>query len=148
MKKTFSFAVLHFAVAFSLAYMLTGDVIFGSLVAMIEPMVNTVAFYFHDRLWNRPRFFRFGLLKPGVKTASFAVVHFSVAFGVAYALSGSLLVGGLLALLEPAVNTCVFYFHERAWNKHQGEPLKLHCHHQQLYSCQQSNSSAEAVDHV
>ncbi|TLX49131.1 hypothetical protein CWC31_18365 [Pseudoalteromonas ruthenica] len=148
MKKTFSFAVLHFAVAFSLAFMLTGDIIFGSLVAMIEPMVNTLAFYFHDRLWNRRRFYRYGLLKPAVKTASFATLHFSVAFAVAYALSGSLVVGGLLALLEPAVNTCVFYFHERAWNKHQSAPLKLHCHHQQMYSCQQGKSPAEAVGHV
>ena len=50
-----------------------------------------------------------------VKTATFAVMHFSVAFGVTYALTGDVLVGGAVALIEPAVNTVVFYFHERAW---------------------------------
>ncbi|AKH69168.1 putative membrane protein [Spongiibacter sp. IMCC21906] len=51
------------------------------------------------------------------KTMSFAVMHFSVAFMVAYLLTGSLLIGGTLALLEPAVNTVAFYFHEKMWAK-------------------------------
>lgn len=51
------------------------------------------------------------------KTCTFAVLHFSVAFSVAYLLTGSLVVGGTLALLEPAINTVVFYFHEKMWAK-------------------------------
>ena len=51
------------------------------------------------------------------KTMSFAVVHFSVAFSVGYLLSGSLLVGGAIALVEPAVNTVAYHFHEKAWNR-------------------------------
>ncbi len=49
------------------------------------------------------------------KTASFAVVHFSVAFCVGYALTGSIVSGGLIALVEPMVNTIAFYFHEKIW---------------------------------
>jgi uncharacterized membrane protein len=51
------------------------------------------------------------------KTMSFAVVHFSVAFAVGYIMSGSLLVGGAIALVEPAVNTVAFHFHEKIWNR-------------------------------
>jgi uncharacterized membrane protein len=51
------------------------------------------------------------------KTVSFAVLHFSVAFSVGYALTGSALVGGTIALVEPAINTVVFFFHEKAWLK-------------------------------
>ena len=51
------------------------------------------------------------------KTMTFAVVHMSVAFGVGYALSGSVLVGGAIALVEPAVNTVAYFFHEKAWEK-------------------------------
>lgn len=54
-----------------------------------------------------------------IKTASFAMLHFSVAFTIAYLFTGSVLVGGLMALVEPACNTVVFYFHERAWQRHQ-----------------------------
>lgn len=54
-----------------------------------------------------------------IKTASFAMLHFSVAFTIAYLFTGSILVGGLMALVEPACNTVVFYFHERAWQRHQ-----------------------------
>jgi uncharacterized membrane protein len=51
------------------------------------------------------------------KTMSFAVVHFSVAFTVGYLMSGSLLVGGAIALVEPAVNTVAYHFHEKVWNR-------------------------------
>jgi len=51
-----------------------------------------------------------------VKTATFAVVHFSVAFGVAYLLTGSLAVSSALALVEPMVNTVAYFFHEKAWS--------------------------------
>lgn len=51
------------------------------------------------------------------KTATFAVMHFTVAFGVAWALTGDVVVGGAVALVEPLVNTVAFFFHEKAWNR-------------------------------
>jgi len=52
MKKTISFAAVHFSVAFSLTYAMTGDLVIGGAVALIEPAVNTVAFYFHEKIWS------------------------------------------------------------------------------------------------
>lgn len=52
-----------------------------------------------------------------VKTASFAVLHFSIGFGVTYALTGSLAIAAGVALIEPMVNTVAFFFHERAWRR-------------------------------
>jgi uncharacterized membrane protein len=49
------------------------------------------------------------------KTGTFALLHFGVGFGVTYALTGSLAIATGVALIEPAVNTVVFFFHERAW---------------------------------
>ncbi|MCP5330500.1 MAG: DUF2061 domain-containing protein [Pseudomonadales bacterium] len=49
------------------------------------------------------------------KTISFAIVHFTVAFTVAWVMTGSWVVGGALALVEPAINTVAFFFHEKAW---------------------------------
>ncbi|WP_394183925.1 DUF2061 domain-containing protein [Marinomonas posidonica] len=51
------------------------------------------------------------------KTITFAVMHFSIAFAVAYLITGSFLVGGLVAVVEPAINTVAFYFHEKIWIK-------------------------------
>ena len=51
------------------------------------------------------------------KTTSFAVLHFSVAFGVTYALTGNWQVAGAVALVEPLVNTVAFFFHEMAWTR-------------------------------
>ena len=52
-----------------------------------------------------------------IKTFSFAAVHFTVAFTVAYVISGSLVIGGAIALVEPAINTIAYHFHELAWMK-------------------------------
>lgn len=52
-----------------------------------------------------------------LKTITFAILHFSVAFGVAYVLTGSIGISGAVALIEPIVNTVVFYFHEKVWNR-------------------------------
>jgi uncharacterized membrane protein len=51
------------------------------------------------------------------KTLSFAALHFSVAFGVGWALTGSVAVGGALAVVEPACNTVAYYFHEKVWKR-------------------------------
>lgn len=51
MKKTLSFAAVHFTVAFSLTYAMTGDLVVGGAVALIEPAVNTIAFYVHEKVW-------------------------------------------------------------------------------------------------
>lgn len=55
MIKTMSFAAMHFSVAFGVAYALTGDLVVGGTVALVEPMVNTVAYYFHEKIWNRAK---------------------------------------------------------------------------------------------
>lgn len=51
--KSITFAITHFTVAFTVAYLLTGDIIVGSLIAMVEPAINTVAYFFHEKLWSR-----------------------------------------------------------------------------------------------
>ena len=51
------------------------------------------------------------------KTLSFAAAHFTVAFLVGYLMTGSVWVGGALAVVEPACNTVVFHFHEKIWKR-------------------------------
>ena len=51
--KTLSFAALHFGVAFLVAYALTGSVAIATGIGLLEPLANTVAFYFHERAWRR-----------------------------------------------------------------------------------------------
>jgi uncharacterized membrane protein len=51
--KTGTFAVVHFAVAFTIAYLLTGSVAIASALALLEPLANTVAYLLHERAWAR-----------------------------------------------------------------------------------------------
>lgn len=129
MKKTLTFASLHFTIAFTVAFLLTGDIIIVSLIAMIEPSVNTVVFYFHERIWQQSKFLTTFSRSAKVKTTSFAAVHFSVAFGVVYLLTGDLLVGGIMAAIEPTINTFAYYFHEKVWLRKQTTTIQWRCSH-------------------
>ena len=53
MTKTLSFAAVHFTVAFTVAYLMTGSVLVGGALALVEPLINTVAFHIHEQVWNR-----------------------------------------------------------------------------------------------
>ena len=53
MLKTLTFACMHFTVAFTVVYLMTGSWVTGGLIALVEPCCNTVGFYFHEKLWNR-----------------------------------------------------------------------------------------------
>jgi len=55
MNKTMTFAAVHFTVAFTVAYLMTGSVLVGGAIALVEPAINTVAYHFHERIWNRSR---------------------------------------------------------------------------------------------
>ncbi|HRQ65689.1 MAG TPA: DUF2061 domain-containing protein [Xanthomonadaceae bacterium] len=48
-------------------------------------------------------------------SGSFALVHFTVAFGVTRLVTGSLALGGLVALIEPMANAVAYHVHEKAW---------------------------------
>jgi uncharacterized membrane protein len=82
---------------------------------------------------------------PLLKTISFAVVHFIIAFTVAYLLTGSIVTGGLIALIEPACNTVAYYFHERFW-LHFGAtdaPVKGAGHGQLVPKCADSKTGSD-----
>ncbi len=115
MIKTITFAAIHFTIATLLAFTLTGDFLLGSLIAMIEPSINTGAFYLHEKAWQNVPFLKRNESKTQVKTASFAIIHFSIAFTVTYMLTGDAFIGGLMATVEPTINSVAYFFHEKVW---------------------------------
>lgn len=55
MIKTCTFAIMHFGIAFSVTYALTGDLLIGGSVAVIEPLANTLGYHLHEKIWQRVR---------------------------------------------------------------------------------------------
>ena len=49
--KMLSYLSIHLTVGFTVAYLLTGSVEIAGGIALIEPCVNAVAFFFHERAW-------------------------------------------------------------------------------------------------
>ncbi|MEJ2408312.1 MAG: DUF2061 domain-containing protein [Novosphingobium sp.] len=55
--KTASFLALHLLVGFTVAYVVTGSATMAGGIALIEPLVNAVVFFFHERAWQGGRDF-------------------------------------------------------------------------------------------
>lgn len=51
--KTMTYIGMRFTIAFRVAWLLTGDVLVGGLVATVEPAINSVGDVIHEKLWRR-----------------------------------------------------------------------------------------------
>jgi uncharacterized membrane protein len=51
-RKTAWFGVCHLVIAVAVGWALTGSFVLASALALVEPLVNTVAHHFFDRWWD------------------------------------------------------------------------------------------------
>ena len=51
--KTGTYSVMHLTVAILVAYAITRDWRAALAVGLIEPVVQTFAYFIHDRIWSR-----------------------------------------------------------------------------------------------
>lgn len=55
-----------------------------------------------------------------LKTIALGSVHFTVAFGVVFALTAGRVIGGLVALIATVVSNVAHHHHEHAWARFSG----------------------------
>ena len=53
LSKTLTYLVIHLSIGFSVAYLFTGSIAVAGGIALVEPMVNAVAFFFHEKFWRK-----------------------------------------------------------------------------------------------
>lgn len=53
LKKTASYYVMHIVVAAAVAYAVTGNLLMALTLSLLEPTVQAVAFFFHEKAWER-----------------------------------------------------------------------------------------------
>lgn len=51
--KTFTYMVMHLVVAMGVAYALTGSWKAALAIGLIEPVVQTIAYTFHEKAWAK-----------------------------------------------------------------------------------------------
>jgi len=51
--KTLTYLSIHLTIGFSVAYAFTGSASLAGGIALIEPCINAVAFFFHEQAWKR-----------------------------------------------------------------------------------------------
>src|SRR5690606_2799476 len=52
-KKTFSYYIMHITVAMIVGYLVTGSLTMAIALSLLEPTVQAVAFFFHEKIWER-----------------------------------------------------------------------------------------------
>jgi uncharacterized membrane protein len=55
------------------------------------------------------------------KTGSFAVIHLAIAISLGWLLTGSFVLAGLIAFVEPALNTAAHFAYDRWWERRHGQ---------------------------
>jgi uncharacterized membrane protein len=53
LKKTLSYYVMHITVAMLVGYFVTGSILMALTLSLLEPTVQAVAFFFHEKVWNK-----------------------------------------------------------------------------------------------
>ncbi len=53
LKKTASYYVMHIVVAMLVGYAITGSLWMALTLSLVEPTVQAVAFFFHEKAWER-----------------------------------------------------------------------------------------------
>ena len=51
-KKTFSYYIMHIIVAMLVGYFVTGSLTMAIALSLLEPTVQAVAFFFHEKIWE------------------------------------------------------------------------------------------------
>lgn len=119
-KKT-SQVITHMAIAFAIAYALTGSVLFSGMAIIIEPVINVLLLPFHEKAWARIRARacseRERYMRIAAEKLSQTSMHMAIAFAVIYCATGSLAFGGIAAILEPVCNVLLLPIHDRFWDR-------------------------------
>ena len=131
--KRLSQVLTHMAIAYTLAYTVTGSAVFSGLAVIAEPIINVLLLPFHEAAWaKRRRMARDDkartMLIAGEKLSQ-TFLHAGVAFSVMYVTTGSWAIGGVAAVLEPICNVLILPLHDRLWDnlEHAATPAgRLH----------------------
>lgn len=123
LSKTLSFAVIHLTLAVGIGWLLTGTFVLAGMLALIEPLVNTVVSH------------KLGQLPIGagrsrkqqalIRSALMGVSHLVVAIGVGVALGGNFVLMTAYAVIEPLANAVAHYFFDLWWHGRAARPLML-----------------------
>jgi uncharacterized membrane protein len=144
--KIVSYGTMHLIVAILVAWAITRDWRMALAVGLVEPIVQTLAFAVHDRVWHRieDRGRLSGLQEASeafegrvglhdhhagshalptsfrtlaAKSVSYGLMHFAVAVLVALALTRDWRLALAVGTIEPIVQTAFFTLHDRIWRR-------------------------------
>lgn len=119
--KRSSQVLTHIGIGFAVAATLSGSVLLGGLAMLIEPLLNVALVPFHEHGWAcmraRAANARTRYLLIAAEKVSQTMLHAIVAFGVMFAVTGSLASGGIAALVEPICNVIVMPWHDKLWDQ-------------------------------
>jgi uncharacterized membrane protein len=59
-----------------------------------------------------------------IKTISWRIISTATTFSIAYAITGDVKSGGLIASVEFAIKTFIYWYHEKLWDRNTRKKIK------------------------
>ena len=53
LKKTCSYYIMHIAIALLVGYFVTGSIWMALTLSLLEPTIQAIAFFFHEKVWEK-----------------------------------------------------------------------------------------------
>ena len=112
--KSLSWRIIGTLDTFLLSYLLTGNLSFGIGVSGADFFSKLFLYFFHERFW-----FLSKAINPNrrhlYKTFSWRAVGSLSTFMISWIVSGNLLTGFKIGLVETLTKMILYYFHEKMW---------------------------------
>jgi uncharacterized membrane protein len=107
-------------------YIVTGSMVSAAAIAGVSAILNSVLYWLHERSWNYAQWnrkdasttmFVDGQPRTISKILTWRVIITGSNFVVPLILTGSWGIAAAFVSIAIVVNMCIFYVHERIWNK-------------------------------
>ena len=53
LKKTCSYYIMHIGIALLVGYFVTGSIWMALTLSLLEPTIQAIAFFFHEKIWEK-----------------------------------------------------------------------------------------------
>lgn len=97
-----------------LAWIISGNIIIGAKISLIEVITKMILYYLHERIWFNSNF-RASRKRHLLKTFTWRAVGTLDTFLLAWIISGDPFVGVKIGVAEVITKMILYYFHEKIW---------------------------------
>ena len=112
--KTITWRIIATSDTIILAYFITGDILSGFKIGLVEIITKMVLYYFHEVFWFNSKVKNYRI-RHIIKTFSWRFVGTVDTMVISFFVTGSFLYGVQIGLAETLTKMLLYFLHEKVW---------------------------------